>query len=98
MKPKFLHECSDCLFLGSGTYLNRFSEFYDCQGLTIVVRYGDEPHEYASAPIELTDHGVVKAAIDAGLDSKMAEITNYRAIKTMAQRTGRFYKGKRRLI
>jgi len=52
MKPKFLHDCSSCKFLGIyGGY-----DIYLCDK-SIIARHGDEGHEYASGLIDVMMRG-----------------------------------------
>jgi hypothetical protein len=54
-KPKFLHDCSKCVYLGTtitGVFqdnkqTNRFVDHYIC-GRTVLARFSDEVSDYAS--------------------------------------------------
>lgn len=55
VKPRFQHNCEDCIFLGAVSLRGDHQGYYDlyyCNngpfGPTLLARYGDEGHEYAS--------------------------------------------------
>lgn len=52
--PQYLHDCAECRFLGRYGDL----DVYVCMegqphSESVVVRYGYEPHEYSSMPVEV---------------------------------------------
>jgi hypothetical protein len=49
-KPRFIHDCSKCMYLGN----YKSYDIYYCVGIlggSVVARYGDEAAEYTSAPV-----------------------------------------------
>jgi hypothetical protein len=52
MKPKFVHNCDRCVFLGTESGADDHYDLYFCRQTgtipTAVARYGDEPWEYQS--------------------------------------------------
>lgn len=57
--PVFEHDCSECTFLGQFIASDgQTFDVYCCDrgsalGASYIVRYGDEPHEYYSAPFAI---------------------------------------------
>lgn len=57
--PMFEHDCSKCTFLGKFIASDgQTFDVYRCDrgsalGASYIVRYGDEPHEYYSAPFAI---------------------------------------------
>ncbi len=50
------HDCTGCIFMGQVSYAKGYYDAHYCAdevaGPTIVLRYGDEGHEYISATVE----------------------------------------------
>jgi len=65
-KPKFVHNCDNCLFLGC----HKEFDVYFCPDLesygggSVILRYGDEVENYSSSPISVALYGkeLTKAA------------------------------------
>ena len=74
-EPKFEHDCERCRFLGRHTYDASYTDgsrplvvdLYHCAGTfatfggSVIARYGDDGHKYASIPV-----GMVQQLIDSG--------------------------------
>lgn len=73
MKPKYIHDCTNCKFLGNGTYCEKPVDWYICEGpkrRTVIARYSDSGPDYSSVTIgECTDISRLElAALAQGLD------------------------------
>ena len=73
MKPKYIHDCTNCKFLGNGTYCEKPVDWYICEGperRTIIARYSDIGPDYSSTIIggctDITN--LEMAALAQGLD------------------------------
>lgn len=51
-EPSYTHDCSQCVYIGSGTYRDALHDWYKCpttgEGWTLVARYGNEAPQYTS--------------------------------------------------
>jgi len=73
VKPKYIHDCTNCKFLGNGTYCEKPVDWYICEGperRTVIARYSDSGPDYSSVTIgECTDISRLElAALAQGLD------------------------------
>lgn len=73
MKPKYIHDCTNCKFLGNGAYCEKPVDWYICEGperRTVIARYSDSGPDYSSVTIgECTDISRLElAALAQGLD------------------------------
>ena len=73
MKPKYVHDCTHCKFLGNGAYCEKPVDWYICEGperRTVIARYSDYGPDYSSVTIgEWTDISRLElAALAQGLD------------------------------
>jgi len=73
VKPKYIHDCTNCKFLGNGTYCEKPVDWYICEGperRTIIARYSDIGPDYSSTIIggctDITN--LEMAALAQGLD------------------------------
>ena len=73
MKPKYIHDCTNCKFLGNGAYCEKPVDWYICEGperRTIIARYSDIGPDYSSTIIggctDITN--LEMAALAQGLD------------------------------
>lgn len=59
MKPRYDHDCSRCIFLGSTEYKGDHYDLYTCDqagfGYTVSARWGDEGPDYTSG-LEFARH------------------------------------------
>jgi hypothetical protein len=74
MRPKFTHDCTNCVYLGKGSYCEKDVDWYVCKSSserrTVVARYSDKGSDYASATIgdTVVPCRLVLAALAQGLD------------------------------
>jgi hypothetical protein len=79
MRPKFTHDCTNCIYLGKGSYCEKDVDWYVCKSSserrTVVARYSDKGPDYSSATIgdTVTPCRLVLAALAQGLDLNQVE-------------------------
>lgn len=75
-KPKFRHDCKECIHLGEFQGQDLYVCYQDCLGPTVIARHGNKPWEYQSGICFADTIPALgearKRAVDLGLlDAKM---------------------------
>lgn len=79
VRPKYTHDCTNCVFIGVGAYCEKDVDWYVCKSgsdkRTVLARYSDKGSDYSSATIGDTavPCRLVLAALAQGLDLTQTE-------------------------